>query len=119
MERVGRTSRAQRSAQIRSKWAAHVAAWRDSGRRQSEYCRERGLDPKYFSIWKGRVERAPTLVPVVVRARAAGPEMAATAMTTDELTVSATLANGIALNVHLPSARTLSLVLTELARLPC
>jgi hypothetical protein len=55
----------------------------------------------------------------VVRARAAGPEMAATAMTTDELTVSATLANGIALNVHLPSARTLSLVLTELARVPC
>src|SRR5271156_5386890 len=90
MGRVGRTSRAQRSAEIRAKWAAHVAAWRDSGRRQSEYCRERGLDPKYFSTWKGRVERAPSLVPVVVRARAAGPAVAATAMTTDELTLSAT-----------------------------
>jgi len=65
------------------------------------------------------VERAPSLVPVVVRARAAGPAMAATAMTADELTLSATLPNGIALNVHLPSTRTLSLVLTELARLPC
>ena len=119
MGRVGRTSRAQRSAEIRAKWAAHVAAWRDSGRRQSEYCRERGLDPKYFSIWKGRVGGAPTLVPVVVRARAAGLAAAATLTTTDELTLSATLPNGIALNVHLPSARTLSLVLTELARLPC
>jgi hypothetical protein len=119
MGTVGRTSRVQRSAEIRAKWAAHVAAWRGSGRRQSEYCRERGLDPKYFSIWKGRVERAPILVPVVVRARAAGPAAAATAVTTDEVTLSATLPNGIALNVHLPSARTLSLVLTELARLPC
>jgi len=116
MGTVGRTSRAQRSAEIRAKWAAHVAAWRGSGRRQSEYCRERGLDPKYFSIWKGRVERAPILVPVVVRAGAA---VAATATTTDELALSVTLPNGVAVSFRLTSARALSLVLTELARLPC
>ena len=119
MGRVGRTSRAQRSAEIRAKWAAHVAAWRDSGRRQSEYCRERGLDPKYFSIWKGRVGGAPTLVPVVVRARPAEPVVAATAGMADELALSVTLLNGISLNLQLASARTLSMVLAELARLPC
>lgn len=119
MGTVGRTSRAQRSAEIRAKWAAHVAAWRGSGRRQSEYCREQGLDPKYFSIWKGRVERAPILVPVVVRAGAAGPTVAATATTTDELALSVTLPNGVALSFRLTSARALSPVLTELARLPC
>jgi hypothetical protein len=116
MSKARGSSRADRSAEIRAKWAAHVAAWRDSGRRQSEYCRQRGRDPKCCSIWKGGVDRAPTLVPVAVRARPAEPVAAAIRMA-GELTLGATLPNGVALRFQLTSARTLSPVLAELALL--
>jgi len=83
MAKTGRPTRAQRSSEVRAKWGAHVAAWKATGGRQSDYCRAQELDPKYFSIWKGRLERAApagvapptadtaaTLVPVVIRASA-------------------------------------------------
>ncbi len=69
-------SPSRRRDDVRVWWAQHLAAQRSSGRNQAAYCRARGLDPKYFTLWKRKllalpvtpaVER-PQLVPVTVRA---------------------------------------------------
>ena len=60
MARSKGTVRAQRSAEVRAKWAAHVAAWRACGERQSDYCRGQGLDLKYLRYRpRGPVVRQP------------------------------------------------------------
>jgi hypothetical protein len=56
---------------IRAWWAEHLAAQRKSGQTQAAYCRAQGLDPKYFTLWKGKLRDAemaglPRMVPVVV-----------------------------------------------------
>ena len=133
MARIRGTVRAQRSAEARAKWAAHVAAWRERGGRQSEYCRERGLDPKYFSIWKGRLLRLvtaqakeppkqpqPTLVPVVIAPMPPDQLVGRPEPARDvEFGLGVTLPNGIALNFRLPSVRALPPLLAELSRLSC
>jgi hypothetical protein len=60
-----------------------MKAQQDSGQSQVEYCRARGLDPKYFTLWKRRprepgvpakIVETARLVQVVVRAeRAVSP----------------------------------------------
>ena len=131
-KRQGRT-RAQRTSAIRAKWAAHVAAWRRGGGRQTDYCRAHELDAKYFGLWKGRLARsaaiipgmsvssAPALVPVVVRAdHTARNVIQADRVSVEEaLGVHVALPNGIALEFRLLSSRSLSPLLTELARLSC
>jgi hypothetical protein len=126
-------TRAQRSSAIRAKWAAHVGGWQRSGSRQIDYCREHGLNAKYFGLWKSRLARAgtvaspateatpPTLVPVVVR-----PDRAPAAAKgrTDKVPPQALglrvmLPNGVELSFQLQSARAVSPLLTEFARLSC
>lgn len=129
MTKTGGPTRAQRSEEVRGKWAAHVAAWRACGGRQSDYCRERGLDPKYFSIWKGRLgaraaagepaRLAPTLVPIVVTAAPRDLALDARTNRDAEFSVGVTLPNGIALNIRLPSVRALPPLVAELSRLSC
>ncbi|MBW4051346.1 MAG: hypothetical protein HIU85_07775 [Proteobacteria bacterium] len=50
---------------------------RKSGQAQVAYCRARGLDPKYFTRWKGKLREAfvapPRRVPVVVAPSAEPP----------------------------------------------
>jgi hypothetical protein len=79
-----RLSPSRRREDIRASWAAHMKAQRDSGQIQVEYCRARGLDPKYSTLWKRRLRepRVPAktvetarLVPVVVRADRAVSEL--------------------------------------------
>ena len=128
--------RTRRSSEVRAKWAAHVSAWQAGGGRQSEYCRERGLDPKYFSIWKGRLLRAgaaagilapsqsasplPGLVPVMVRPAGMDESVGRPEPIRDaEFGLGVTLPNGITLNFRLPSVRTLLPLLAELSRLSC
>ena len=131
MAKTGRPTRAQRSSEVRAKWGAHVAAWKATGGRQSDYCQAQGLDPKYFSIWKGRLERvapagvapptadtAATLVSVVIRANAPR-RVIADPVPREEVGLSVTLPNGIALNSHVASAGALTPLLAELARLSC
>ena len=131
MAKTGQPTRAQRSSEVRAKWGAHVAAWKATGGRQSDYCRAQGLDPKYFSIWKGRLERAApagvapptadtaaTLVPVVIRA-SAPRRVIADRGSGEEVGLSVTLPNGMALNFHVASAGALAPLLAALARLSC
>lgn len=136
MAKTRGTVRAQRSAEVRAKWAAHVSAWQAGGGRQSEYCRERGLDPKYFSIWKGRLLRAgvahsnlapsqpaaplPALVPVMVKPARMDESVGRSEPIRDaEFGLGVTLPNGIALNFRLPSVRALPPLLAELSRPSC
>jgi hypothetical protein len=136
MAKTRRTERVQRSAEVRAKWAAHVSAWQAGGGRQSEYCRERGLDAKYFSIWKGRLLRAgaahsnlapsqtvpplPGLVPVMVKPARIDELVGRSGPTRDAVFgLGVTSPNGIALNFRLPSVRGLPPLLAELARLLC
>ena len=57
------------------RWVKYVAAWRQSGMSQAEYCRRHGLAPADFSWWKHQLIRrekkkvrheAPVFVPVQV-----------------------------------------------------
>lgn len=41
---------------MRAWWAEHPAAQRRSGGTQAAYCRAQGLDPKYFTLWKGMLQ---------------------------------------------------------------
>jgi hypothetical protein len=36
-------------------WCQHVRAWRQSGQRREDYCREHGLNPQTFNVWIGRL----------------------------------------------------------------
>ena len=71
-----RLSPSRRREDIRAWWAEHVAAQRRSGQTQAAYCRAQGLNPKYFTLWKGKLQAtavasAPRMVPVVVAPRCA------------------------------------------------
>ena len=51
-------------------WQDHVAAWEQSGIRQSEYCSRQGLNIKIFGYWKRKLCRKPagmTFVPVSIK----------------------------------------------------
>jgi len=48
-----RLSPSRRREDVRAWWAEHLAAQGRSGQTQAAYCRARGLDPKYFTLWKG------------------------------------------------------------------
>jgi hypothetical protein len=71
----------RRREDIRAWWAEHLAAQRKSGQTQAAYCRAQGLDPKHFSLWKGKLQAtvvasAPRMVPVVVAPTAEPPASA-------------------------------------------
>jgi hypothetical protein len=36
-------------------WREHVHAWRHSGERRDDYCREHGLNVQTFNLWVGRL----------------------------------------------------------------
>ena len=44
-----------RSSTARLFWQQHLDAWRASGLRQAEYCRQHGLPPKYMTLWKRKL----------------------------------------------------------------
>ena len=77
-----RLSPSRRREDILAWWAEHLQVQRDCGQTQVAYCRARGLDPKYFTLWKRKLrdERAaakpvesPRLVPVVLRGDRSAP----------------------------------------------
>lgn len=124
----------RRSVATRAKWQQHISTQASSGVKQSVYCREHGLNAKYFSLWKRRLrvpsdveasaatDRAPAFIPVIVKptrssaARVAHPAVSPTE--TGSLIIKATLRNEVAIEVHMTSSGVLSM-LTQLAQLPC
>jgi hypothetical protein len=49
----------------RSEWAGHLAAWKQSGLGQDEYCKSNNLDPCSFSSWKNKLEQNERSSPFV------------------------------------------------------
>jgi len=41
-------------------WADHVVRWRESGLTQTEYCRQRSLNPRSLSNWNRKLANTPT-----------------------------------------------------------
>lgn len=49
-------------------WAAHVAAWEQSGLTQTAYCREYGLSRHAFGWWRRKFrDRSATELPVLIQ----------------------------------------------------
>lgn len=112
-----------RSIEIRHRWQQRLDAQRASGVAQTQWCRENGIDPKYFSLWKGKlaklaVSAAPStpvnrLVPVIVR-----PEVKPAAAPTS-VGLSVTLPNGVSVRFECSDALGVGPLLRELAGLAC
>ena len=50
-------------------WQAHIETWKQSGIRQTAYCRSKGLSWRSFGYWKKKFFRKPplTFVPVAIK----------------------------------------------------
>jgi hypothetical protein len=124
-----RLSSSRRREDIRAWWTEHLSAQRISGQSQAAYCRARGVDPKYFTLWKRKLckERAeasrmdpPRLVPVVVRSERSRsvPEPASATASAAMLAIRLNLGNGMSLSLEL-AASALPALVRELASVRC
>ena len=127
-----RLSPSRRREDIRAWWAAHMKEQQDSGQSQVAYCRAKGLDPKYFTLWKrklreprgsGETIEPARLVPIVVRAdKAVSPSKVAREKRLSEpasiVALRLSLGNGISLSLEVATASIPTLV-RELAALRC
>ena len=127
-----RLSPSRRREDIRAWWAAHMKEQQDSGQSQVAYCRAKGLDPKYFTLWKrklreqqgsGETIEPARLVPVVVRAhKPVSPSKVAREKRLSEpasiVALRLSLGNGISLSLEVATASIPTLV-RELAALRC
>jgi hypothetical protein len=127
-----RLSPSRRREDIRAWWAAHMKAQQDSGQSQVAYCRARGLDPKYFTLWKRKLRglgvsaetvEPASLVPVVVRShKTVSPSKVAREKRSCEpaatVALSLSLGNGISLSLEVATGAIPALV-RELAGLRC
>src|SRR3974377_2467617 len=93
MNSVSQQKPLNRPSARRAQWQQHLNAHAASGLTQAAYCREHGLNARYFSVWKRKLcapievrgsataEAAPTFIPVFVKAaRSALPAKAARAV---------------------------------------
>jgi hypothetical protein len=121
-------SLSQRREEARSRWHKHVVAQCESGQTQVAYCRARGLDPSYFSMWKRKLavqgtvasssaSRSMRLVPLAVKTV---PESADRSVSMAEpISMHLTLRNGLSVSLRVPTLSSIPVLLNELAQLPC
>jgi hypothetical protein len=126
---VARLSPSRRREDIRAWWSVHLQAQRTSGQTQAAYCRARGLDPKYFTLWKrksieGRAvaerDEPPRLVPVVVRSErsALAPKPTDANASSTAVAIRLNLGNGLSLSLEVARGSIPALV-RELASVTC
>lgn len=70
-----RLSPSRRREDVRAWWAEHLAAQGRSGQTQAAYSRARGLDPRYFTLWKGKLQATAGRVYGNVQIGAVGCEL--------------------------------------------
>ena len=108
MTRARKGSLSLRSVEIRRRWQQRVSDQQASGIRQTLWCLQNGIQPKYFSHWKGKLakaaatERAPAptsvpQVPVTIR------PTVAKVVAPSGVGVTVTLPNGIGQSFDLPT----------------
>ncbi len=127
---TNRLSPSRRREDIRTWWSEHLVSQVSSGQSQVDYCRARGLDQKYFTLWKRKLREQPLasggarLVPVTLKPSAMSMPSRPILRSADELAA----ASAISLRLSLGSGLTVSLeialaalptVLRELASLRC
>lgn len=122
----------KRREDIWERWRAHLEAHRASGQTQAAYCQTHGLDPRHFSVWKGKLKglerngrkaraiRGATrpalrLVPLVIKKNIDS----AAAADTDPMTIHLRLSNGLSVSMSISSIGRLPSVLEHLAQIPC
>ena len=126
-----RLSPSRRREDKRTWWRNHLRAQRESGQTQAAYCRAHGLDPRYFTRWKGKlrpdrgtvVRSSPArLVPVVIRSeRAASRPVACESSSTSTavpIRLNLNLGNGMSMSLEL-AARELPALVRELVSFRC
>jgi hypothetical protein len=130
MNQVKKRRQPGRSAMVRVRWQHFVSAQRTSGPTQSTWCRQNGINPKYFSLWKSQLAKPGalvscpseggdlSLVPVTIR-RGGVVTVRPESANQMPLSMSVTLTNGVGLTPQMASAQRLAPLLAELARLPC
>ena len=63
-------SRNHNKPRPRRYWEQQIKQWRESGIRQTEYCRINGLSPKSFTYWKCKLKKEPeatTFLPITLK----------------------------------------------------
>ena len=116
-----RLSPSRRREDIRAWWTEHLAAQRKSGQSQVAYCRAQGLDPKCFTLWKGKLRSAaPRMVPVVITPAAEPPvsEVREVASGSTIVSLRLSLGNGMSLSLEIAPGALPALV-RELSRVRC
>jgi hypothetical protein len=124
MRKARKRSPTPRRLELRQRWQQRLNAQSSSGIPQTQWCRENGIEPKYFSLWKGKLAKlaaakaacAPTevhLVPVTVLPNAV------TAAWPSGLGLTVTLPNGLSVSFNVPDLLNVAPPLRELAGLPC
>ena len=124
MPKARKRSPTPRRVEIRQLWQQRLNAQRSSGIPQTQWCRENGIEPKYFSLWKGKLAKlaaakavcVPTeahLVPVTVLPNAVK------VVPPSGLGLTVTLPNGVSLSLNIPDSLHVAPLLRELAGLPC
>ena len=57
-------------------WSGHIRAWKESGLKKSEYCRQNGLSRHAFYYWQKKLDRSNgsdnTVVPLSFMVQATG-----------------------------------------------
>jgi hypothetical protein len=122
----GQRQQNARSKRARQYWQRHLDAWKTSGLKQIDYCRQHDVRPKSFILWKGKLgvrtpgsaeNVEPKLIPVVVKKERA-VSLASTKQP-DPTHLDIRLPNGIQLALTITESCVLSGVLRELAALTC
>lgn len=133
-------------SKTRSKWQRIIAAGEASGLTAAEYCKRNGINPKYYSLWKGKLrdsgeefasadggKRAPATgkarktataktiarskKPTATRPVLRSEAEAKSPNNKETYSVVATLPNGLEVEIKCPGEAELSLVLQHLASL--
>jgi hypothetical protein len=124
MRKAHKRTLSPRLIEIRARWQQRVNAQRASGIAQTQWCRENGIEPKYFSLWKSKLAKlaaaakmspstSAQLVPVTIRPNAAK------AAPPSNFGLTVTLPNGVHLRVDVSDPRNVAPLLKELAGLAC
>jgi hypothetical protein len=124
---VTRLSPSRRRKDVRAWWSEHLQAQRHSGETQVEYCRARGIDPKYFTLWKRKLldaavtterDEPPRLVPVVVRSERGTSAPTEVSASSAAVAIRLNQGNGMSVSLEV-AAGALGTLVRELAAVRC
>lgn len=122
------------SSKTRTKWERIIAAGEASGLTSVEYCERNGINPKHYATWKNKLSESDS-PPANEKTAAAGQSAAqptskksslprgssnagaASKVDFDAFSVSATLSNGLVVEIKCRGEKELSLALEHLASL--